>query len=358
MSPNALSESHSPAVSHRYPFPRSYFASLAVCALFAFLVVGLLIDRQYQQTLEDWKSRLSSIADGEELFVRTWVYERNGDLNVLSKRPLIATALLPDSRKGALRRGEIAQRTAEFEGEIAQPLLDNVVGAYGYTAIYLVDRTGTVRLNSTGAVNLPPALGKEASTATDVRFEALPQPLASALGARMALVSPVRDGVLHRDFRPGAGDPLGGIVILTKADLIYSLPSLGTASTQTGESILMRREGNAAVFLSSLRHVASIPRDRRDSLKFSAFAASSVLEGRTGFSQFKDYRGVSVLGVTRVIPNVGWGLIPRLTGRRHSRIFILWPDWNWQLRPSYSSWWSPFSSRSGATSRSEVFRKR
>jgi signal transduction histidine kinase/CheY-like chemotaxis protein len=283
-----------------------------VCALFAFLVVGLLIHRQYQQTLEEWKSRLSSIADGEELFVRTWVYERNGDLTVLSTRPLIATALLPNSRDGALRRGDIAQRTAEFEGEIAQPLLDKVVGAYGYAAIYLVDRTGTVKLNSTGAVNLPPALVKDASTATDVRFEALSQPLANALGARMALVSPVRDGVLHRDFRPGVGDLLGGIVILTKAELIYSLPSLGTASTRTGESILIRREGNAAVFLSSLRHAASIPLDQRDSLKPSAFASSSVLEGRTGFSQFKDYRGVSVLGVTRVIPNVDWGLITKI----------------------------------------------
>lgn len=312
MSSNPGSAPHSAALLYRHPFPRSYFVALVVCALFSFLAMGLLIHRQYQQTLEEWKSRLSSIADGEELFVRTWVYERKGDLAVLSTRPLIATALLPNPRDSALRQGDIAQRTAEFEAEIAQRLLDQVVGAYGYNAIYVIDRTGTVRLSSTGAVNLPPALVKDASTATDVRFEALSQPIANASGVRMALLSPVRDGVLHRDFRPGAGDLLGSIVILTKAELIYSLPSLGTASTRTGESILLRGDGNAAAFLSSLRHVASISPDRRDSLKPSAFASSSVLEGRTGFSQFKDYRGVSVLGVTRVIPGVGWGLITKI----------------------------------------------
>jgi len=37
-----------------------------------------------------------------------------------------------------------------------------------------------------------------------------------------------------------------------------------------------------------------------------------MLEGRVGFAQFEDYRGVKVLGVTRLIPSVGWGLITKI----------------------------------------------
>jgi len=286
----------------KHPFPRKYFVDLTVYALLSLLAVGLLIRYQYWSTIEEWKDRLSSIADGEQLFVRTWVFERNGDLAVLSASPVTASRLLPGS-----------PNTSESpSGTALQPFLDRVASSYDYLAIYVVDRSGMVRARSTGAMELPPAIVKDAQSPTRVTFEVLPLALQNQLGARMALIAPVTDGVLHGNFQSGAGKLLGGVVILTKARLIYDLPSLGTASTRTGESILVRREGDGAHFVSSVRHLASISPDRRDSLRPSAFAANSVLRGYVEFSEFKDYRGVAVFGVARVIPDAGWGLITKI----------------------------------------------
>lgn len=286
--------------TRRNSFPRKYFLAFAAAALLALIALSLLIAHQYHDSIQEWQSRLSSIADGEELYVRTWIHERQGDLAVLAHRPRIVSALVPKSRKGAL------------EDIPLQPLLDKVVQSYDYTAIYLVDETGRTRSTSSGARELPPTIVQEAQSCAHVTFVALPASLEDRVAARMALISPVRDGVMTGDFRPNAGNLVGCVVLLTEAELIYKMPSLGTASTRTGESILLRREGDKAIFLSSLRHADGISPNKRGTLSPSSFASEAVLQGRIGFAQFRDYRGVLVLGVSRIISGVGWGLITKI----------------------------------------------
>lgn len=304
MSVKSVSPPPSARLTYRFSLPKRYFIECSAAAVLALIGVSMLIAHQYRDTVKEWSNRLSSIADGEELFVRTWVYERNGDLAVLANRPRIASALLPAS-----------PRKPYLEDVPIRPLLDKVVESYGYSAIYLVDENGKTRANSSGAPELPPLLVQEAQSCTDVTFKALPKALVNSLNARIALISAVHDAVMRGDFRPGAGSRIGSLIILTKAELIYTLPSLGTASTRTGESILIRRDGNEAVFLSSLRHQGDIPYERQDSLRPSSFAREAVLPGRTGFTQFADYRGVAVFGVSRIIPEVGWGLITKIDRR-------------------------------------------
>jgi PAS domain S-box-containing protein len=302
MSATSLPASSAPPAVLLFRLPPKYVVGLALCVLLALLSVGLLIRYQYQGSIEEWKNRLSSIADGEELYINSWVFERNGDLAVLSARPALASTLLPNLREAERQRG-----VAE-----ALPLIDRVVVAYDYTAIYMVDRAGVIRVSSTGAPALPRALIETAPDFAQSKFEVLSDDLARQFGARILLTKPVWAGVPHADFKEGQGGVLGRVFVLSRASLIYSLPSLGTTSTRTGESVLIRREGDGPVFLSSLRHLMSIPPERRSSLRPSPFAGSSILEGRAGFEQVEDYRGVRVLEVTRLIPGVGWGLITKI----------------------------------------------
>jgi signal transduction histidine kinase len=298
MSATSLPVSKTPAAISPHRFPQKYAGALVLCVVLALLGVGLLIRHQYQETIEAWRNRLSSIADGEELYINSWIFERKGDLSVLATRPLLAETLLPN----------LPEVDRQRQAAAAQPLIDKVVLAYDYSAIYMVDRTGTVRANSTGAPLLPQAIIEATENVTQSTFVVLPDDLAGQLGVRMAVTKPVRAGVPRGDLREDAGEVLGRVIVLTKADLIFSLPSLGTASTRTGESILVRREGNSAVFMSSLRHLMSIPPERRSSLRPAPAATRLLTERYVGFAQGEDYRGAKVLLVTRMIPGVGWGL--------------------------------------------------
>jgi signal transduction histidine kinase len=298
MSATSSPASSAPATISPYRFPQMYARALVLCVVVALLGVGLLIRHQYQDTIEAWKNRLSSIADGEELYINSWVFEREGDLSVLATHPRLAATLLPN----------LPEANRQRQAAAAQPLLDKVVLAYDYSAIYMVDQTGKVRASSTGAPLLPQAIIGATQNVTQSTFVVLPDDLAGQLGVRIAVTKPVRAGVPHGDLREDAGEVLGRVIILTKADLIFSLPSLGTASTRTGELILVRREGNSVFFMSSLRHPMNFSPEQRGSHIAGTFATRAMLEGREGFAQFENYRGVRVLVVTRIIPSVGWGL--------------------------------------------------
>lgn len=92
--------------------------------------------------------------------------------------------------------------------------------------------------------------------------------------------------------------------------------------TRTGEAVLVERVGDAANFLSPLRHLQSgAPRMPLDSPRFAAAAA---LAGEERFGEFTDYRGVPVLAATRHISTTGWGLVAKVD--REEAFAEYWQD--------------------------------
>ncbi|WKZ19908.1 MAG: PAS domain S-box protein [Candidatus Jettenia sp. CY-1] len=105
---------------------------------------------------------------------------------------------------------------------------------------------------------------------------------------------------------------INGIVVIrvntndTIGPLIEEWPGMG----ETGETLLVRREGNQLVFLNNMRHL-----DENTALNMSIPVRSFVSESfildprEEGIMDAFDYRGKDVLLAFRYIPHVKWGLM-------------------------------------------------
>ena len=107
------------------------------------------------------------------------------------------------------------------------------------------------------------------------------------------------------------GSPPFGLLLLTidvDAYLFQEIQSWPTPS-RSGESLLVRQDGDDVVFLNQLRHrpdpglTIKIPTAQMD------LPAVMAVKGVKGAVTGKDYRGIPVLAVTRKIPDFNWYMI-------------------------------------------------
>jgi len=97
------------------------------------------------------------------------------------------------------------------------------------------------------------------------------------------------------------------------ASYLYPLIQSWPTPSHSSETLLVRREGGAIVFLNELRHQPDtalslhIPLNRSDHLP-----ATQAVLGQQGRFQGQDYRGVDVLADLRPIPGSSWFLVTKV----------------------------------------------
>lgn len=109
------------------------------------------------------------------------------------------------------------------------------------------------------------------------------------------------------------GTFVGEIVIEQGMDLIYRSILDTTGLGQTGEVVISRQEGEAALFLSPLRTDPKAAFNRRirydDDRAYPSLRASA---GETGAGLALDYSGTEVLAAWQYLPSVRWGLVTKI----------------------------------------------
>jgi len=83
-------------------------------------------------------------------------------------------------------------------------------------------------------------------------------------------------------------------------------------SSETAETLLVRREGNEAVFLNELRFQKNTALNLRRPLDQTELPAVQAVLGRKGIMEGRDYRGVPVIADVRSVPNSPWFLVSRM----------------------------------------------
>ena len=134
----------------------------------------------------------------------------------------------------------------------------------------------------------------------------------------------IEDGApIHMDFLSPVYSPGGEEKVKTPVAVLmvqlnprhYLYPQLRTlpAGWKTYETLLLRREGDAVLYLSDLRFIKntalklSIPLgEQPESL------ADRAVSGVTGLIQGKDYRNVEVCGVAKPVPGTPWILVTKV----------------------------------------------
>ena len=177
----------------------------------------------------------------------------------------------------------------------------------GYSAAFWVDAQGTLRLGPQGALQgtlaLPEqqALRQALAQAEPVAVE-LHRDAAFAF-AIFGVLAPVFDG----------DTPLGAVWLVSDArtQLFPQVESWPSAS-RSAESLLVQRDGDELVYVSTLRHRSDAPLSLRQAIVPGRDVVVQAVAGARGVVYGSDYRGQEVLALVSAVPDSPWVLVSKL----------------------------------------------
>ena len=271
------------------------FAGIAAAAILYFALV--FVPGERAAAIELWRGRLSAMADDRKAAITAWLNDRLGHARVIAEDPIVTSLL--DSQGTT----PIPLAGAETPQHHVLPLVESIRGAFGYTAVYVVDSKGGLVLRSSGAPSLEAGYLASAervlgsgSASVDVHAHEGGSPI-------VIFGVPVR-----------ANGRVLGAVLLAQDPALWLYPLLRSEPipSSSAESLLGRQVGDEIEYLSPLRHRPGPPLSFRVPVSGAPLAVVAAICGEEGFKDYPDYRGVPVLGAPRHVPGTDWGLVVKV----------------------------------------------
>ena len=112
----------------------------------------------------------------------------------------------------------------------------------------------------------------------------------------------------------GRGQQPLGCLVLVNGDSRFLFPLLQVWPTpsRTAETLLVRRDGDHALFLAATRHRANAAFNLRLPLSDDRLVSVQAVQGRTGYVHGLDYRGVEVAAVLLPIDHTPWLMVVKI----------------------------------------------
>jgi PAS domain S-box-containing protein len=260
------------------------------------------------------RERVAAIAELQARRIADWYKERFDDANALVDAPLI------DRQVRRLLDGSLAADASEQ----LQAWMASLLRRQNYARVSLLDLALNPRLSRPeGGRALTPAalelareaLAKRQVLATDLHKDPGDDAIHLELLVPLFRASPPaeeKDGRTGSTNRPVA-TPLAVVVLgVDPEDQLYPLVYNWPVPTRTGESLLVRREGDEVVFLSNLRYRTNTALQLRLPLAQRELPAAAAARGEHRLIEGIDYRGVPVLAATAPVPGTSWGLVAKV----------------------------------------------
>ena len=273
--------------------------------IFAIMAMGIVLNGylyylNYERNFRaEMESELSSIAQLKVGELVMWREERLGDGAVLFKNKTFSA---------------LVRRFLEKPGDAdAQRQLKAWMGkyttAYRYSRAYLVDTQGKMRMSvpsapasyvSSVTMNVTDILRSGQVGIEDFHRNTPDGPI------HLAVLVPIFDDLDDRR-------PLGVLSLhIDPVAYLYPFISKWPTPSQTGETLLVRRDGGDALFLSNLRFHENAALNLRIPLTKTEVPAVRAALGQTGIFEGVDYRGAPVIAAVRAVPGSPWSLIARM----------------------------------------------
>jgi len=283
-----------PHASGRWPFIAFLLLALGIAAIWYSAVSA------YEQAVLRERGReLQATAELKIEFIRFWLDERRGDAAVQSSRPLLAIAA------SGKRGNDWPYGIDALPGQLEQ-----IRKEYGYEAVLLLDPQGHVRVSAgTLGESALDAAGKAGRAAVRSRDTTITRAYETSVeGGRhidLDIASPVID-IRHHD-RPIVGSLVFHLDPRAHLDpFLHRWPS----PSESGETFLFERSGNALFYLSSLKFADAAQLVRQaDAYHLPAALAA---RGYQGIVEGIDYRGVPVLAAVGQIPGMPWFIVSKI----------------------------------------------
>jgi PAS domain S-box-containing protein len=283
-----LSAAHSPQ-----PRAWGYVATLIATAALVAATAWWLIESERRSALTYWEARESGAADVMASRVSAWLDERRADAEILAATPSVYAALSGTLSEPTAFRAWLRQQFTAY--------LTLAAATRHYQGIYVLAPGGEVVAHSAHA---PP-------------LEAAATAVARAGNFRLDLYGEIPERSLASFTAPVAlspdGPTAGSVMIMTSlADSLFPLLTSESAGAESGETLLVRRDGADIAFINPLRHRPASSPQLRVPFETTTLPSRWGLMGRSEAGEFADYRGVAVIAATRPIPQTGWGLVSKI----------------------------------------------
>lgn len=273
--------------------------------VFFFLAVGIIAagcfyyQRQRHRHRTTAEQSLAAIADLKVGDISRWRKERLGDARVLQENPVFSNLV---------RRWLEYPDDGTLQDEL-QTWIGQIQAKYHYEKVCLLDVTGRVRMAVPEASGTIPSMlvekVQEALRSGQVTFVDFYRNEHSG-EVRLDVVVPLLDA---RD----GGRPIGVAVLgIDPHTYLYPFIQRWPATSETAETLLIRREGNEAVFLNELKFQKNTALSLRIPLESRDVPAVKATLGEEGIVEGIDYRGTRVLAAVRAVPDSPWFLVARM----------------------------------------------
>jgi len=267
------------------------------------LFVGVLIFSHASNSIEsDELASLGAIAELKKDRIEAYFQERFGDIravqgywNIKKNLPVVARHFQqPDSPAYIQAKNELDSQLRVFQQ------------VYPYRDVLLFNARGSI-VYASNAIHQ-----QELGSATGDERAAFEQGMKGIYisklfrGQReqgriaMLLAAPAHDQ---------AGIFIGVVMLELDVDPIYAMLRNDTGLGQSGESLIVRRDGEEILFLSPLRHDANAALMRRAPLDGDhSWSLKQALQKKSGAGILMDYRGVQVISAWNYISLLDWGV--------------------------------------------------
>ena len=268
-------------------------------------LTGLHIWEQEKAAIAYWQDQQATIVDDRARQISNWLGERRADTELLAL--FLSGNQLPRPVEQSGSSG-ISQTSVP---EHLSVLMDQFAFTYGYAGIYLISPEGRVVARSANSESVAPTVlerARQVSQGNAFWVGPLGETQANSF---VYFLSPV-----FADVRPKAEAKLSpsclGVFALQIDPKRSLFPILlaERVATRSGETLLLRREGNEVIFFSPLRGAPVIQGFLRRSL--SVLTPKTGRESKSLSGESLDYRGVPVLSAERRIPLTDWILLSKI----------------------------------------------
>lgn len=294
---------------------------LRLLLVFVALVVGISVSGAfyYIGIARDFRlgveRQLSSIADLKVRQLTVWRAERLGD----------GKSLFRNRAFTSLTRRLLARPSDADARRQLQSWLGNFAQIYDYDQVRLMDAQGGTRFSVPAQVGLPSAVTQRTATEVLQKGQIIFQDMyrnERDNSIYLEIFVPVLD-----EQRPRR--PLG-VVTLRINPSIFLFPFIQQWPVHSGsaETLILRRDGNDALFLNALRFHADAALSLRVPIDRHEVPAAMALSGREGILNGIDYRDVPVVSALRRIPESPWFLVAKVDV---AEAFAPLKDRRWQV---------------------------
>ncbi len=283
-----------PAAPHLRNLLALFVGLVLIVPLIAFSIVRLHGPQMRETAFND----LRAIANLKVGQIQSWLQERHNDAEMLS-----GSEGFTDHAELLVKRNDPRARS------YVEKRLKLLIKTWGFDSALLLDRDGKVVLS----------VGEHGAIPQQVKQALLPAALAENQVQRSELYRD-EQGRIHLDFIAplNGGDlarqPVAAVVLHAPVEpfLFRHIQSWPTPSP-SAESLLVRRDGDNALFLNELRHRKGAVLTFRIPLTDPTTpAVAAILDNQPHVMEGVDYRGVAVFSAYQPVPGTPWRLVAKI----------------------------------------------